>query len=166
MYVVDKTKVLAYGPVFGNNVFYYAMTNKVNSSTIDCIFNAGSGKLGFSMATSKFYTMDTTSVATLNELNFYTNFYSFPRPILIRNIYLEYIDLIASTENIALTVQWEDRSNPFAPKTELGTLTNVRFADYIGITDDKKIRSLQITVGNTTENDGLKRIIVYYDYAE
>ena len=166
MYVVDKTKVLAYGPVFGNNIFYYAMTNKVNSNAIDCIFNAGSGKLGFSTATSKFYTMDTTSVATLNKLNFYTNFYSFPRPILIRRVYLEYIDLVASTANIALTVQWEDRSNPFSLSTEDGTLTNVRFVDYIGVTDDKKIRSLQVTVSNTTENDGLKRIIVYYDFVE
>ena len=79
---------------------------------------------------------------------------------------LEYIDLIASTANIALTVQWEDRSNPFSLSTEDGTLTNVRFADYIGITDDKKVRSLQVTVSNTTENDGLKRIIVYYDFVE
>lgn len=173
MCVIDGTKVLAWGPVRtgGDNVFYYIAKNKVNSNIIDAIFNAGNNKLGMSMATSKFRTLDITSKATLDKFDFYTNWVEFPRPIILRAIYYQFVNNL-STAN--LTLNFDDQSNG-GTERELqqlyaaNTATSEFFAHGARVTstiDTGKLYAIRLRIQNSTTNDGLKRIIIYYDFAE
>ncbi len=175
LYVIDGKQIMAYGDVLpGQKVFYYAQSNAVNSNKYTAIFDAGSGKIGYAFATTKFYTMDTTSVATTSGMTFFTNKYSFPRPVIINGIYIEYADAVANNEdNRNLFYQSEDKQTGFqilnvVNGTHLKNTSgaNVYFIDNIGGFLNNKLRMLQFRYNATGNNYGLKRILVYYTPAE
>ena len=169
LYVVDGTQVLAFGEILrGNKIFYYAVKNKINSNVIQSIFNAGNNKLGMGFATTKFYTVDFSSIATLDGLSLMTNWYNFPRPITPRGMRMEYIDSVASTVNLSVTYFDQTSTTAIAALTRSsGTRTStLEIDDMIGFLNTYPIYALKFLISNATTNNGLKRIIVYYDYAE
>ena len=166
LYVADGNKILAYGPVRagGGNIFYYCYRNKTNDNVLQSIFYAGNNKLGVSFASGNFFTIDVTSISDLNNLDFRTNWIRFSRPVNIQSIWCEFNASIASTGNFTFSY-FDDRdtiSNSIS--VEGGTLTSVFNFSLIGF--QEKLRALKLRLQNVTENDGIRRLIIYYNYAE
>lgn len=179
--VIDGAKVLAYGPIItgGNPIWYYIAANKFSSpNKFLCIFNAGSNKLGLSAATEKFYTTDITSKATIDNLDLYSDWYYFQRPVFIRNMYVQFAEA-ENTANWAFT--YFDGSSAAAINTLArmeGAITPVLEADYyVNFADNadtagntgeghQALRAFKLRGVNGTANKGIKQIIVYYDSAE
>lgn len=183
LYVVDGKQVLAFGEVVrGQKIFYYAYSNNNSiASKFTSICNVGSGKLGLAYNTTapskNFDTLDTTSIATNNSMTWNSNRYHFPRPIILRSVYLEYADAVGTNDNNrSLSYKYEKIGSGFNLLRVQGQETNesiknltgssIYFIDNIvGFTPDK-IRMLQFRYITDTTNIGLKRIIAYYDVAE
>src|SRR3990167_3250813 len=164
LYVADGNKILAYGPVRqgGGNVFYYCARNKVNDLVFQSIFNAGSNKIGYSFI-GEFRTVDLSSKANLDKFDFRTVWYKFSRPVYIREVRFEYNDSIASTGNFAIS--YFDQSGTGSKSLNVfGTITSTFEFRVIGF--QEKLTAFKLRIENSTENDGLKRMIVYYDFAE
>jgi hypothetical protein len=177
LYVLDGLQVLAYGEtIAGRKAFYYVFTNNTNSNKPTMLAEVGSGKLGYAFATTKFYTFDTTSVASSNTISFHTNKYDFERPVYLRSVYVEYADAVVNNDNNrALYYRSEDLQTSYqilrvqnqtstSLKNESGA--SVYFTDNIVGFTSNKVRSVQFRYNADTVNTGLKRIVVYYDPAE
>lgn len=174
-YVLDGLKIMAHGEVLaGRKVWYPALTNNTNANKPVCLADVGAKKLAIAFATSKFYTFDTSSVATSNSITFYTNKITFPRPVYIRGFYFEYADAVANN----------DDNRFFYYRNEAETLVLMRNAatDSIikntsggsvyyfecptnGILDDK-VRMFQGRYIASGTNSGLRRVVMAYDVAE
>ena len=178
LYVLDGAKILAFGEILpGRKVPYYAWSNPVNSNKPTLICDVGSKKLGIGFATTKFYTFDTSSVATTGTMAFYTNRISFPRPVYLRGANLEYADSVTNNDNNRnLYYQTEDRVDfgDSTAKLQIQGGTNLKNESGAGVYiidnvvgfADNKVRTVQLRYNTDTTNFGLRRIILYYDYAE
>lgn len=174
--VADGKQILEFEEIIrGQKIFYYSQSNTVNTNKYTCIFNAGSGKIGLAFATTKFYTVDTTSVATSAGMNFWTLDYAFLRPVYLRSAYLEYQDgVVNNDDNRSLTAKIHDQTTTLLRvegQTGTSGIKNtsggtVYFIDNIVGFPTIKAKSLQLRYINSTVNTGLKRILIYYDYAE
>lgn len=177
LYVLDGLQILAYGEVIqGRKIFYYCYKNNVNSNKMTAIGYGGSGKLVFGFASSKFYSLDTTSVSTTNTLSFYSDKFVFPRPVFLRDWYLEYADAIVSNDsNRSLYYKTQaqgagfqlaqDRTATASAIKNFSTSSVYELSPNIVITKDK-VRFVQFRYQSDTTNAGLKRIIINYDVAE
>ena len=170
MYIIDGASILARGPIIGEqSIWYYAFENQTNTNKYQAIFNAGNNKLGLSFATTKFRTLDVTSKASLGTWDFYTNWLVFPRPVQIRSIDIHFNEAIVSSANWAFA--YFDQSSTSAITSSLaslhGTQTSVtELNDIVGFTNKLSAFKLYINVGTSTENKGIKRIIIRYDFVE
>lgn len=165
LYVVDGNKILAYGPIKqgGPNVFYYCARNKVNNLVFQSIFHAGDDRIGYSFV-GQFRTVDLASIATLDKLDFYTNWLAFPRPINLRSVYFEFLGA-GATGNLVVT--YEDRNgNTTSLSADPTGQTSVRTFKFIGFVNTDAVQSLRLRLENITENDGLIRAIIYYDFSD
>ncbi len=74
LYVIEITKIWAHGPVQqgGAKIFYPAYKNNVNAAQLGNVAHVGSGLLTIGFSTDKFYTFDTTAVATSNTQLLYS----------------------------------------------------------------------------------------------
>jgi hypothetical protein len=169
LYFAENNVVIAYGEVRGNTpkVFYPALKNLSSSNVYKCIHNIGSKKLGVSCATNKFYTFDTTSVASTNTADVYFNRINFPRPIYVREVYVEYNESIADA---------------FAPGTfyimgDNGSTNSISLTNNTGSTfyskhytklsfNGVKFNSIQPRLALSVSSKGIKRIVISYDVAE
>lgn len=178
LYIVDGSKVLAWGEVLpGQKAFYYAQSNNVSAANYSCIANIGSNLLGLCFNTAKFYTFDTTSIATTGTMSFVTNKYNFPRPVYIRGAYFEYSDAVtAADNNRQLYYKTQAQGAGFVliqdPTATTGVLKNLSASSVYEITPTtfgisaNKVKFIQFRYNTDTVNLGLRRIIIYYDIAE
>lgn len=73
-YVLDGVQIMAFGEILpGRKVWYPAWSNPVNSNKPTLLCEVGSKKLGIGFATTKFYTFDTSSIATVGSMTLHTN---------------------------------------------------------------------------------------------
>lgn len=175
LYVVDGSQILAFGEVIrGSKIFYYAYKNYITASQsatkFKCIFAASnttsSQKLGLCAATLKLYALDITTKAALDKFDLYTNMYSFRRLIYPRILRLEYADAISSVSNTTITYQrYPSESYRALTPTAIGA-SGVQGIECIGFVHGGKTQSIQFRIQQITNIFGLKRIILYYDYAE
>ena len=175
LYVVDKNQILAFGEVLpGKKVWYHAWESGTNNPDIRAIFPAGSDKLGISYETNEFATMDVKATTAGGLLRFATNRYEFPRPVYIRKAFIEYVDAVAdanntrnlyySSDGFASEVEMAIEGNTTATlKNETGA-TLLTIDNIIGVAE--KTRTAQFRYYHSTTNYGVKRIIIYYDFAE
>lgn len=178
LYIVDGTQILAYGEVLaGRKIFYYCFKNNVNSNNFSLLCPVGSGQLGMGFATTKFYVFDTTSVSTTNTLTFFSNKISFPRPVILCGVYIEYATAIGTNDdNRSLYYQSEDLQTGLGLLKVQGQTTgsglkntsaaSVYFIDNIIGFVANKVRNVQFRYLASTNNSGFRRIIVYYNDAE
>lgn len=174
MYVVDGEFILAFGSIRagGPPVWRNFFENLNNTNSFEAIMNAGNNKLGYSFDASTpnvFRTIDTTSIANTDDFDFYTNWVSFPRPVQIRSFAIHYNEAIVSSAN--WTFHYFDQSSISAITSSLapeaGTTTAVtELRDIIGFTEKLWAMKLRIATNTSTENAGIKRIIIYYDFVE
>jgi hypothetical protein len=175
LYVVDNKIILAFGEILpGQKIWWQAFKSSVR---IDSIMPLGNNRLGFSYTTSIFSTLDISTTSTISTLRFISNRYSFPRPIIIKSIYLEYVDALADasanrTLNIYLPQEGFDTANQLALLGGTSLQNNsggnlYELFPVIGIPNNKnKMMSFQIEYIQSTTNWGLRRIIIYYDFYE
>ena len=176
VYYAENAKVIAYGEVRekGDKIFYPVVSNNVNSNTYKCISSIGAGLLGLAFASSKFYTFDTTSVASTGGITFYTNKYLFPRPINLRVAYVEYADPVTTLDDNRSLYYQTDRESITLLRvqgTETGSglknssASSVNFIEnIIGFKD--QARWVQFRYNASTTNFGVRRIVITYDVAE
>lgn len=174
LYVVDGTQILAYGEVLqGRKVWYPALKNNINSNVYNSVFPVGSGLLGVSFSSAKFYTFDTTSVSTTGTMAYVTNWYRFPRPIEIRGVFVEWYDAITDGVTPA-TLYYINRSTLGSSGTFVtfpslanssGSTIRETPIELLGILNNKG-RTFKFRYTADTNNLGLARIVIYYDVVE
>ena len=166
--VADGTKVLAFGEVIsGRKIFFYIANNFINSGKFRSICYVGDGKIGLSFDTTKFYTLNTTSIASIDAsgFDFWTNWIEFPRPVLLRSMELEFIETtsLVVSGNYTITYYGQDLMNKgLTPERAVFTSES---GPILGFLSEKTTR-IKLNLSNGLTNKGLKRIIIYYDYAE
>ena len=104
------------------------------------------------------------SKATLDRFELRTNWIRFPRPVNIRTVHFEYNESIASTGNFTISYIDQDGESNKSLSVRGGTLTSVY--EFLVIGFQEKLTALKLRVQNVTENDGLRRMIIYYDFVE
>lgn len=97
LYVIEGNTIEAYGQVIGNapKVFRYVFED--SSRQLSLITNLGQNKIGIgasgtiSTATNNvFYSLDTSTVASLGNSTWYSLRYNFPRPVTFQSAVIEY----------------------------------------------------------------------------
>ena len=177
--VIDGSEILFFGEVIrGSKIFYYGYKNyitggAVSTTAFKCICPLNSSTtpqaIGISVATENFFSLDISSVATIDSFTLISNFYQFPRPVYLRRLELQFIDNISS--GVIVVTYQDERRNGLTLGTEWGTLTNQKIHGYVGFggddsSDSNKVTQFQLTLAYNTTNAGLKRVILYYDPAE
>lgn len=181
LYVVDGLQILAYGEVLpGRKIFYYAYVNNVNSNKIGLIFpfggNAGAKYLGIGIPSTNLLSLDIATAGT-TQINVYTNKYTFPRPVFIRSIYLEYGTAIGTNDNnrfLAYRTQAQDLglislTNSAGTSAALqNTSSGSVYEQQVDMTSiaNNKCRFIQFRYSASTVATSLRRMIIYYDPAE
>lgn len=166
LFIIEKTKILAHGQVHqGNRVFYYVYKNNINTNNIQHITHLGQGLLGISFATSKFYTLDTTSVSTTGTQTFFTNFYDFDEEVMFERVKIIWKNQVSNNvdpgsirflneDGIVTSV---GQSGIFDLKNTTGAAISSKNIENINI----KSQQLQCEILLDTTNPGIVRIIGY-----
>lgn len=179
LYVVEKRQVLAFGPVVanGSNVFYYALqNNEGDSGNYSHISNIGSDgstgpRLGLAFATAKFYTHDVMSIAAVinGGALFYSRRIRLQRPIFIRKIRVEFATPITTGSDNVLTLALLDDAGGTTTRTIAQDAANTQ-PYFDSESFDKKTAYFQVrtTIAPGTPSNvfGIRRYLVFYDYAE
>ena len=168
LYYVDNGLVWAYGEVMaGRPVFNPVLTP---SGAPTCIANIGGDTLGVAYPTNKFFTYDmSTSAGTTLFLE--TNTYRFPRPVYIRQVYLEYADSTAASATTGTLIMFDETSNStnFTAGDSANVISNpTSSAKRTFITNDvsKKVNACYFRYSISETDNGLIRMVIYYDVAE
>jgi hypothetical protein len=166
-YVVEKTQILAYGPVRAGleKVFYYPFKNNVNSNSLTHICNMGSGLLGIAFSSSKFYTFDTKSIASTNTQAFYSRWYEFDSEVWVREIWVYYKSGVASNASPGNLYFNSDSDSGFNTPYSLQNKSGA--TEYIhkitGLKD--KLSSTKLRLNLDTTIAGIRKIVVRFDPA-
>jgi hypothetical protein len=169
--VIERDKILAYGEIVpGIKTWYYIYGDPDVTKDIDHIFDAGSGKLGFSYVDAagtdaEFSTLDTTSVASSDDSVFVTNWFRFPRPILPKAVLVEFAAGITAANNFVYYQAETDTShtaNELSEDISGSSLVKIMTGFLNERVSALKFRFSQGGGVNT----GIRRAILYYDYAE
>ena len=79
-------------------------------------------------------------------------------------MYIQTSTVKASSSNFSVNYNISQDETNRAATVVTGTTTSVYELEYIGFIG--KTTAFKVRIVNSTENDGLKRIIIYYDIAE
>lgn len=174
LYYREGSKIIAYGEIAsGNKVFYPIHANEPSGTpvTVDILSHVGRGIIayGYDITTSKLYSIDTTSVATITTqiARFYTNKFKFPRPVFIRSAYIEWYDGVANTVEAsklyAINEKYEITAFSSLQNTTGATIYSMETNSL-----DLKGRMFQFMVSpcDTGVIAGIVRIVISYDVAE
>ena len=168
LYLVDGTLILAYGEITnGRKVFYYPLQNNFSADNFTAIFNIGSNELAMSYTTAKLYTYDMSSTSTINSagIAFYSNEIPFSQPAIIRTVYLEYSNNIATTAMPGTIALIDENGNAESLENLTNNTTgNIRRLTVHG--PDKKVMSVKVLYAGSSIVAGLKRILIRYDTVE
>jgi len=167
LFCMDGNKILCFAEVLpGRRVFFYLARYLVaNEGNISALFNAGQDKLGIGFDNDTFYTLDIASVASFSGGDFYTLKYNFPRPVIIRNAWIEWANSVADAATPAtlyLIDETQTQTQFLTIKNETGAAAY--FTETKNV--DKKVRTAQFNFTPTNANYGVRRIVINYDVAE
>jgi len=160
LYIADGKRILAYGDIVaGRKVFYPAYYAGID---IDLVANIGEGKLGIAYPTAKFDTLDVESVATITGVDFYSNKFNFPRPVIIRSAFVEYANGVSANVTPIRLYIYDEKQN----STEFSSFKNTTgVVEYhrTSLSIDLKVRTCQIYCLLQNANPGIRRIVISYD---
>ena len=178
LYVADGLSILAYGEVSpGKKIFYYAqkvMDGQQTYVTGICnlrgITTQGGRELGiFYEATDTYKKLASFNIdlvtGSINTGTFYSKLYRFPRPIVVREITVEYDNAVTNNSTPG-TVAFigEDLSS-----VVFGSIQNVsgssEYSHYTRNSLSKKFKSLQLIYSSNIAT-GIRRFLVGYDVVE
>jgi len=170
---IYPTTIMAYGPVQqgGQNIFYPVLSPDTTNKEISLLCPVDGAKLGFSYATDKFFTYDTTSTASviIGGAFFQSNWYRFPRPVELRNVIIELESQLDTGTEAIMTIQIEDENRDTTTIQTFLQDTNNR-AVLISPTIGMKVTAFRLKHINAPETPadihGVNRFVVFYDYVE
>ena len=170
LYFVENRKIMAYGELSGGTrkVFYPAFYNQLSSDNIDSISHLGSNVLGVAYEISsvnKFYTFDTSSVATAGGSDFYFNRLNFEKEVQLKELYVEMNESLADAASIGTFHAMDDTAtNPTTVLTNSSgaAVYSMRIPLSFG---DKRFRSVQPRIVGSA-NKGIKRMVLSFDVVE
>src|SRR3990167_7097663 len=174
LFVADGHIVLAFGEIIPGRKVWWQIFEAASNTQIDAIMPVGSNKLGISYATTKFSTIDITDTSTISTLRLVTNKLNFERPIILRNVYFEYVTAIA-TGSANRTLELYDVSTGYDTAVILNKEGESNLANTSGSTIyeiypvigfNDATRGFQLHYLQTTTNWGLRRILINYDFYE
>lgn len=173
VYYIEDSKIIAFGEVDkSGKVFYPVHANEPSGSPINLnvLAHIGGGKIAYGYNTNKLYSIDTTDISTItNQIaRLYTNKFKFPRPVFIRNAYIEWYDGVANNkEPTKLYYIKEDyTTSQFSSllNTTGGTICSAETNSI-----DIKGRMFQFMIVPNYETGvvaGIVRVVISYDIAE
>lgn len=167
LFVQDGNKILCYGEISpGRRAFFYLQRFLVaNDGNITALFSAGQNKLGIAADKDVFYTLDVSSVSGYGGGDFYTPFYNFPRPVIIRNVWIEWANAVANSATPGvLILNSETVSLKLFPSLQNNTGASTRFSETKNL--NEKVRTFQLNLVPLNSNYGVRRILIGYDVAE
>ena len=157
--------VMAYGETVNNvNAFYpvlYPAAAAVGSKDITCLAATSSTKLGFSYETNKFYTFDTTSVATNGWGVFYTKRYNFPTEVTFNGILIEF-DKVMPANGASLGIQIVDSKGNTTTLPQANPLARTDMYEFESTYPNIETRSIQLIGTMSDAVNGIRRITVFY----
>lgn len=170
----DSDKVMAYGEIVQGEKVFYPVIKDTGGYNISCLANVGGNILGYSYddtSNNRFQIVNVTSIAQVNGdgANFYSNRFSFPRPVNIRSMEIYYKTAIDTGSDAIGTVKFID---------DKGTTTTVKSITQ-GSASQKVVRTESVGIKTTiaqllytfapataTDVNGIEKFIIYYDFAE
>lgn len=167
VYFLDDKKIIAYGEINqGGKVFYPIFYNSPLGTPIrlDMISSIGGNKLGFGYASSKFFTLDTLSVATTNSQVMHTNFFDFDEEMILERVKIIWKNQVSNNVNPG-SIQFYNENGAIT----MGSVTAFDLKNTSGASNAMKeilninIKAVQIQVRMLldTVNPGIVRIIGY-----
>ncbi len=168
LYFLEKNKILAFGEIMQGKgrSWWYLYQNLPAGSAVNLTFVTylSSNLLAFSYATSKFFTLDTSSVASIDANSLVFSFkYTFPRPVTFNSLVIDYPSPITQSTTIATVYLFTDNSNQpliatvTTPRTDLQTFN----CDYPTV----QTRSIEIRY-IASLNTAIERWLITYNDKE
>lgn len=175
LYVIEKYKVIAYGPVRqkGPNVFYSALANTPSGTPTNLtnIANIGQNQVSISYFTSKFAIWATQDIVNNpGTMTLYTNSYDFDDEVWIRRIRVIFATSVGTNVTPGTLVIFNENGQIAVGGNGSGgySLVNssgasVAYKDLLNV--NQRVKMAQIRLGLDTGNFGIRRIIVYGELA-
>lgn len=174
LYLIDGTKILAYGEIVpGKKVFYYAQKPQdvYTATYITALANCGNNQLGafyYDGTNKKLMSFDVTYTGASTDYSttvFYSKRYQFPRQIQVRGIYVEFADGVANNTTPGLVAL----DSNYLSSNSFSSLVNDSGATIYSIsrvaTTNVKFREIQLQYSFNT-SAGVKRFVIDYDIVE
>lgn len=177
LYIADGVGILAYGEVTpGKKIFYYAqkVTNCLQTYLTGICYlrgisTQGGRELGLFYEATDYKKLVSFNVdlvtGTINNGTYYSKLYRFPRPIVIREITVEY-DNAVSNNTTPGTIAFNDE---FQAAYGFGAITNTsgasEYSHYTRYSLSRKFKSLQLIYSSSLAT-GIRRFLIGYDFVE
>lgn len=174
LYIADGIDIIAFDEmVSGKKRWYVAKTvSESFYNYISAVFYVGDNKIGIGYDSSgsapKFATFDRTSLTT-GGFNFYSRKYTFPRPIYIRELHIEYLDAVATTATSGVVTFYDQNLSVIVGPTLTNDSTSSTYSITRPLNYKNKIRTLQMFYTNSSYTSiiaGIRRFVISYDVAE
>lgn len=161
----ENCMVMAYGETINNvNAFYpviYEPAAATTAKPLTCLTAISSTKLGYSFASSKFYTFDTTSVATNGEGVFYTKRKNFPTNVTFNGVIIEF-DKVMPASSSSAGIQVIDSNGTTTTLTAANPGVRTDMYEFTSTYPTIETRSIQLRIGMSAALNGIRRITVFY----
>lgn len=174
LYVADGINILAYEEILpGRGVFYFPkVVAESFNNYLDAIFNMGNNILGIGYdstgSTPKFAVFDKTA-RTTGELSLYSKKYKFKRPMFVREVRVEFLDQVATTDTPGfITLKNENLTSVATTNLTNGSASSV-FSLKAKANASTKFHTLQFIYsnsGSTSIITGIRRFLITVDPAE
>jgi hypothetical protein len=173
LFFADGKTITAYTDVLpGKKRFYNA--HYIASESNDClrysIFNMGNDYLGIGYgesSTPKFAVFDISSRSG-GSLAFYSKKYNFKRPVSVRSVWVEYADQVTANTTPGVVTLYGYDTNGQLQTISMPSLTNTSnsYTLFSKLTNSQNLLNVQAYYYSASTGSGVKRILIYYDYAE
>jgi hypothetical protein len=169
-------QIMAYGETInGIKSFYPVLYSSVPTNSITTLAPVRSHELGYSFATSKFYTFDIDSQASVinGGAEMYTKQYKFPRNVTFNGVIIEFDRQVPTGDTDLLTISCIDsrgRTTAALPVVNPGARDDGNTPpdgvyEWESTYPTIQTRSIQLKIvwgNNSTKVFGIKRITVFY----
>lgn len=169
LYIAEKQRVLAFGEIMqgkGRSWWYiYQNFPSGVSTNLSFVANIGSNKLGFSYATSQFFSLDVSSSSDIYSNSLVYSFkYEFPRPVTFNSLVLDYAGLLPQNTDMGTVYLYTDDD-----QSQLIATVNTTRADVSSFTcpwPTTTTRSIQIRYLASRNLPAIERWTITYNDKE
>ncbi len=168
LFFIEKYRILAYGEViFGKGrSFWYALQNAPSGTGLNLtlLANIGMGLLSYSYATAKFYTFDTTSVATpdpglsASTAALFTIEYQFERAVNFNQVVFEYESNLPTNTELGVVTLFYRNTNELISTMNVGA-QSTNYVECPWPVEDTRTLQVRLIARVAT---GLKRMTIFY----